>query len=131
MENIFKDIATAVRLTEKVRKGRKEGRNVSLEVAYRLPGINFGYWGFTPEACLFYGGKWKPVRDMFHSFPEETQHALTFTPQDDEWVSRVELWEKPLREALSPELYAEAMVILCEWVLRCMKRRAAEAGVEE
>ena len=128
MQNILADITTAVKLTAQVRRSRNEGRNVRLEAVYRVPLVNFGYWGFTPESCLFYGDKWKPVRDVFHTFPEETQHILTFTPKDGEWTSRVELWEKLLREALSPDLYLEAMTILSEWVLQCMKR---QAGVEE
>lgn len=131
MENIFSDIATAAKLAVQVHKERKEGVPASLEKCYRLPVAKLGYWGFTPEGCLFCGEKWKPVRDVFHSFPEETQHALTFAPKTGEWVNRVEFWEKPLWEALSPDLYAEAMAILCEWVLRCMKRRAGELGVEE
>lgn len=129
--NILQDIAAAAQLTNQVRKERKEGFPAKLEKVYRLPVVKFGYWGFTPEACLFYGVKWKPVRDVFDSFPEEVQHALTFTPQTGEWLSRVELWEEPLRKVLPPDLHAEAMAILCEWVLRCMKRRAEEFGVEE
>lgn len=131
MQNILADITTAVKLTAQVRQDRNEGNDVRLEAVRRLPVVNFGYWGFTPEGCLFYGEKWKPVRDVFHSFPEETQYALTFAPKTGEWTSRVELWEKPLREALPPDLYAEAMAILCEWVLNCMKHRAEKLGVEE
>ena len=130
MENIFSDIVAAVKLTEKIRRERKAGHNVKLETIYRISVFNPGYWGFTPEACLFYEKKWKPVRDVFASFPEETQHALTFSPKEDEWTSRVELWEKPLREVLPPDLYAEAMAILCEWAFSCMKRRAEELEVE-
>ena len=124
---ILQDIKTAAKVFSEVRKAREAGANaVQIKPVYRVPVVNPGYWGFTPEACLFYGRKWQPLRGVFNSFPEETQHALTFAPKDDEWTSRVEFWEKPLREALPPELYAEAMAILCEWVLRCMERRAAE-----
>lgn len=131
MENIFSDIANAAKLTAQVRRERKEGSPARLEKVYRVPVVDFGYWGFTPETCLFYEEKWSPVRDVFHSFPKEVQHDLTFTPKDGEWASRVELWEKPLRKALSPDAYMEAMAILCDWVLRCTKHRAEELGVEE
>ena len=130
--NILQDIKTAIKLTGEVRKAREAGASgVQVKPVYTVPAVHFGYWGFTPEACLFYGEKWKPVRDVFKTFPEETQHALTFAPKDDEWTSRVELWEEPLREALSPDMYMEAMAILCDWVFRCMKRRAAEMEAEE
>lgn len=131
MQNILADITTAVKLTAQVRRERKEGSPAHLAKVYRVPVVDFGYWGFTPEACLFYEEKWSPVRDVFHSFPKEVQHALTFAPKDDEWTSRVEFWEKSLRKALPPDMYMEAMAILCDWVLRCMKRRAEELGVEE
>ena len=130
MPSILADITTAVKLTFDMRKERKEGHSVRVEKVYRVPVVNFGYWGFTPESCLFYGEKWQPVRDVFHTFSEEIQHALTFVPKDDEWSSRVELWEEPLRKALPPDMYLEAMSILCDWVLRCMKRRAARAELE-
>ena len=131
MENIFSDIANAAKLTAQVRRERKEGSPARLAKVYRVPVVDFGYWGFTPEACLFYGEKWSPVRDVFHGFPEGVQRALTFTPEDGEWTSRVELWEKPLRKALPLDAYMEAMAILCDWVLRCMKRREEELGAEE
>ena len=131
MPNIFTDMATAIKLTCDMRAERKEGYNVRVEKVYRIPVIHTGYWSWTPESSPFYGEKWKPVRDVFKTFPEETQHALTFAPKDDEWASRVELWEEPLRKALPPDMYLEAMAILCDWVLRCMKRRAAKVELDE
>lgn len=130
MPNIFTDLSTAIRLTDDIRKERKAGYDVRIEKVRRIPVIRTGYWGWTPEACLFYAQKWKPVRDVFQTFPKETQHALTFIPRDDEWSSRIALWEEPLRKALSPDLYLEAMAILCDWALRCMKRRAGEAELK-
>lgn len=124
MPNILTDTFTAVNLTSNIRRERKEGKDVRLDKVYCIPVINPGYWGFTPEWCLFCEEKWKPIRDVFHNFPEETQHALTFTPKDWEWTDRIELWEKPLRDALPLDMYMEAMAILCDWALRCMKRRA-------
>lgn len=124
MPNVFTDISIAIKLIGDVRRERKEGRDVKMERVYRIPVINPGYWGFTPESCLFYTPKWKPVRDVFKCFPEEVQHALCFAPKDGEWTDRIELWEKPLRKALPSDMYLEAMAILCDWALRCMKRRA-------
>lgn len=54
MENILADITTAVKLTAQVRRERKEGSPARLAKVYRVPVVDFGYWGFTPEACLFY-----------------------------------------------------------------------------
>ena len=128
---ILQDIATAVRLTGEVRKAREAGASgVQVKPVYTVPDVRLGYWGFTPESSLFYERRWKPVRDVFKTFPEEAQYDLTFTPEDDGWTSRVELWEKSLRDALPADMYLEAMAILRDWVRRCMERRAEQLSVE-
>lgn len=82
-----------------------------------------GYWGMTMEGCLFPGRKWKPVYDVFATFDKETQRRLTFTPEDGEWVDRVNFWKRELRPKLTPEMYHEAMLKICGWYVRCVRRR--------
>lgn len=67
-----------------VRKARKAGASgVQLKAVYRVPVLKFSYWGSTPEGCLFHGAKWQPIRDVFDTFSESTQHALTFSQKDE------------------------------------------------
>jgi len=125
--NILRDIQTAVRLTGEVRKARKAGASgVQLRPVYSVPVLKFSYWGGTMEGCLFCGRKWQAIRDVFDTFTEETQHALTFSPKDGEWVDRVRFWQRELRPALEPELYHEAILTLVQWCIRCGKMRREE-----
>lgn len=127
---ILQDIATAVKLTGEVRKARKAGASrVEVKPVYTVPAVRFGYWGFTMEGCLFCGPKWRPLRDVFSSFPEKTQHALTFSPKDGEWGDRVRFWKRELRDALEPKLYHEMIHTLIQWGIRCRRRTLEEATV--
>lgn len=125
----LQDIKTAVAVFGEVRKIRKAGASALLvKPVYTVPAVHFGYWGFTPEGCLFCGEKWQPLRDVFDNFPEETQHALCFVPKDGEWGGRVRFWQRRLRPALEPELYHEAILTLVQWGIRCRcRRRSREA----
>ena len=127
---ILQDIATAVKLTGEIRKARKNGASgVHVKPVYTVPVVRLGYWGFTMEGCLFYGPKWQPLRDVFDSFPEETQHALCFAPNAGEWGDRVRFWQRELRSTLEPDLYHEMISTLIQWGIRC-RRRALEEVIE-
>lgn len=123
--NILQDIKTAVNVFGEVRKARKNGASaVKVKPVYTVPVLHLSYWGSTMEGCLFYGQKWKPLRDVFDSFDEETQHVLTFAPKEQrEWVDRAKFWEEALRPALEPMLYHEAMIIIDHWYIHCMRMR--------
>lgn len=127
---ILQDIKTAVAVFSKVREAQKSGASaVQVKPVYTVPVVRFGYWGFTMEGCLFYGEKWKPVRDAFDTLDEKTQHSLTFTPQEPgEWVERVQLWRDLLRPALPPGLYHEAMLKVIHWYVHCVRQRMGEAA---
>jgi hypothetical protein len=122
MWNIVREIKSTVDLFCAIHRAAK---NDSLQVKKirDIPIVNLGYWGATPEGCLFYQKKWSPVRDVFDSFDEETQHALTFAPKDGEWVERIRFWQKELRPVLDSKLYHEAMLKLIRWSIRCQKMR--------
>ncbi len=77
-----------------------------------MPVLKFSYWGSTSEGCLFHGAKWQPIRDVFDTFSESTQHALTFSKKDGEQANRIRFWQRELRPALESELYHEAIFIL-------------------
>ena len=128
--NILQDIATAVKLTGEVRKARKARKagadGLQVRRVWSVPVIRCSYWGSTMEGCLFYEKKWKPLRDVFDSFPQETQHALTFTPKDGEWADRARFWQYQLRTAMEPKLYQEAMGILLRWYIHCVRMRREE-----
>lgn len=128
--NILQDIKTAVKLTGEVRRARKAGASgVQLQRVYSVPVFRLPYWGATMEGCLFYSRKWQPVQDVFDSFDAETQRALTFTPEAGAWTDRARFWQRELRPALEPELYHEAMLILVQWYIRCVKMRREGATV--
>ena len=128
--NILQDIKTAANVFGEVRKARKAGASgVQVKPVYTVPAVHFGYWGFTMEGCLFDGPKWQPLRDVFNSFPEETQHALTFAPGDGEWGDRVRFWKEALRDTLEPDLYHEMILTLVRWGIRCRQRTLREAAV--
>lgn len=129
--SIFQDVRVAIRLTGEVRKAMKEGASgVKLQKFWDVPFVNFGYWGFTMEACLFSGPKWQPLRDVFNSFNKETQHTLTFTPKDGEWGNRVRFWKKALYPALEPRLYHEAILTIIQWYIQC-RRRCIKSATSE
>lgn len=125
--NILQDIRTAANLFGEVRKARKAGADGFQVRSFRsVPVYHMGYWGGTMEGCLFYGQKWKPIRDVFGSFPEDVQRSLTFTPKGHgEWVERARFWARELKPALQPEMYHEAMLRLIGWYAHCLRRRAA------
>lgn len=126
----LQDIKTAVTVFGEVRKARKAGASaLQVKPVYTIPAVHFGYWGFTMEGCLFYGQKWQPLRDVFNSFPEETQHALTFGVKDGEWGDRVRFWKEALRDTLEPDLYHEMIFTLIQWGIRCRRRTLEEATV--
>jgi len=129
--NILQDVKTAIKLTGEVRKARKAGASgVQLRPVYSVPVLKFSYWGGTMEGCLFCGRKWQAIRDVFDIFDEDTQHALTFVPKNGgAWVDRARFWQRELRPALEPKLYHEAMMILLNWYIRCVKMRREGATV--
>lgn len=123
--NLLQDIRAAAGVFADLRRARANGKNVRVQRVYRVPVRRLGYWGSTPEGCLFYGQKWQRIRDVFDRLPEETQHALTFAPLDGEWGERVRFWQRELRPVLDPKLYHEAILTLARWGIRC-RRRALE-----
>lgn len=128
MRNIVRDIKTTASLFHLVHQATKRGVDIQVKTVRSIPVINFGYWGWTMEASLFYEKKWKPLRDVFDTFDEETQHALTFAPKDGEWPDRVRFWQKKLRPVLEPKLYHEAMLKLIQWGICCLKKRQEGAA---
>ena len=122
--NIFQDVKTVVRLVGEIRGARKAGADaIQIQPVRNIPSYRLSYWGSTMEGCLFYDPKWQPLREVFDSFSENTQHALTFSPKDGEWCDRVRFWQQELRDALEPNLYHEAMRTLLGWYIRCVRAR--------
>ena len=88
---------------------------ITAQPVHTIPVIKTGYWGQTMEGCLFYSRQWQAVRDVFGSFDEDTQRALTFTPEDGEWPDRVRFWQRQLKPALPSEMYHAAMLKIIRW----------------
>lgn len=125
--NILQDIKTAIKLTGEIRKARKAGASaLQVKPVYTVSVYRLSYWGSTMEGCLFYGRKWQPLRDVFDSFPVETQHSLTFAPKNGEWGNRVRFWQEELRDTLEPNLYHEMISTLLRWCIRCRRRELEE-----
>ena len=126
---ILQDVATAVKLTGEVRKARKAGADaIKVQPIWTVPMLRIGYWGFTGEACILYGKEFRPVVDVFKTFPEEVQHRLTFSPKDGEWGDRVRFWQDALRPVLEPHLYYAAISRIIRWGIRCRRYRLGLEG---
>lgn len=129
MSNILTDIVTALKMTGDVRRARKAGASaVKAQPIWEVPVVDFGYWSFTMEACLYYGKEFKAMGDVFKTFPKETQHQLTFAPKDGEWGDRVRLWQAALRPVMEPRMYHAVILKLIRWGIHCRKVRL---GLEE
>lgn len=123
METVCKDIRLCAGLFFDLRRARAEGHNVHIKKMVSIPVVQFGYWGFTMESCLWCEKEHQPIRDVFNRFDKETQHVLTFSPCDGEWAARIRFWQQRLRPVLEPRLYYRAMLELIQWSIRCVKRR--------
>lgn len=123
--NILQDIQTAVKLTGEVHKARKEGGSIEIRKVWRVPVLKTTYWTWTMEACLMRGGDVeRSVCDVFDALPEETQHALTFTPKrPGDWIARARFWQRELRPALPPKMYHEVMLLFIGWYTHCLRLR--------
>lgn len=122
--NILQDIKTAVKLTGEIRKARKEGATLETHKVWLLPEIKITYWGWTIEAGHMCGTDMgKAVRDVFYTLPEETQHALTFTPKEPRgWIDRARFWQRELKPALEPKTYHEVMLLLIGLYAKCLRK---------
>lgn len=122
--NILKDIAAAGQVFGEIRKARKSGASsvsVKTQPKWTVPFVELPLWGFTWEACIFYGKVGASVRDLFDTFDEQTQRRFTFAPKDGEFVDRVLFWKEQLRPVLPLELYHEAMLALIRDSIRVAK----------
>lgn len=128
---ILSDLHAAGQVYRKMRQARAEGTPLRLEERRRLPVVRLSHWPATMEGCLLSGETGAAVRDVFHSFSEEQQRALTFTPCDGAWCERVTFWKEQLKPALPPEQYDDAMRKIIAWYIRCVKRRAAARKLGE
>ena len=110
---LISDFVVGVEAIKTARKLRKRGANkVAITTAKSIPIVDFGYWGWTPEWCLKYPGTRDTVRAVFHSFSEDVQHKLTFSPTDGEFVERARLWQEALRPVLSPKQYSDTILVI-------------------
>lgn len=123
--DVFRDLRAAGQVYRKMRQARAEGAPVRFEERRRFPVVRLSYWYATMEGCLLSGETGAAVRDVFHSFSEEQQRALTFTPRNGAWCERVVFWKERLKPALPPEQYYDAMRKIIAWYIHCVKRRAA------
>ena len=116
---IVSDLVVGVEAIKTARRIRKQGANkVTIATAKTVPVVNFGYWGWTPEWCLKYPGTRDTVRAVFHSFSEDVQHKLTFSPNDGELVERAKLWQEALRPVLSAKQYSDTILVILDWLVQ-------------
>lgn len=122
--NFLQDVKTAAAVFRQAREARKEGKVI--RPVYKVQVIRMGYFTFTMEACLIYSSTFKAVCAVFERLPEDTQHALTFSPKEPGgWAERVRFWQRHLRPALSPKMYHAVMMRFIRHYARCVRRRAA------
>ena len=103
MKNLFSDAKTAMDIFGKLRRIRKAQKEPAVTVSLKLPILNMSYWPSTMENCLLLGDTGKAARKVFLTFPEDVQHAMTFTPK------------------LPPKQYHEAIQKLIRWSIRCVR----------
>ena len=116
---LISDFVVGVEAIKTARKLRKRGANtVAITTTKTIPVVSFGYWGWTPEWCLKYPGTRDNVRAVFHSFSEDVQHKLTFSPDDGEFVERARLWQEALRPVLSPKQYSDTILVILDWLVQ-------------
>ena len=77
------------------------------------------------EATIMRGGDTeKAVVKAFEAFPEQVQHALTFSPKElGGWTERAKFWKRELKPALPPEMYHEVMLLFIGWYIHCLRQR--------
>lgn len=117
--SLLSDLVAGVAAIKTARKLRKQGANkVTIAATKAVPIVDFGYWGWTPEWSLKYPGTRDTVRAVFHSFSEDVQHKLTFTPNDGEMAERARLWQEALRPVLSPKQYSDTILVILDWLVQ-------------
>lgn len=117
MFEIISDIRFGIAAVKAYRKVRLEDKRST-----EIPAARPSYWGWTPESCLFYSNDNIAIRDVFRTFDEATQKALTFVPKTTAgFVERAQLWKEALRPALPPEQYHRVMVRILDWCIRCVR----------
>lgn len=121
---VLSDLRAAGQVYRQMRQARAEGTPIRFERRRRLPVVRLSHWHATMEGCLLSGETGTAVRDVFHTFSEQQQRALTFTPCDGAWCERVIFWKKQLKPALSPRQYHDAMLKIVHWYARCVRMRA-------
>lgn len=121
MLEIIRDIRFGIEAAKAFRKVRLEEKRLT-----EIPVARFNYWSWTLESCLFYSADDVAIRDVFNTFDEATQKALTFAPDTTAgFVERAQLWKEALRPALPPEQYHRAMTRILDWYIKCAKKRNA------
>lgn len=135
MKKLIEDIRTAGRVFGDIRKARREGFEPGEpQTTYRVPYVRFSHWGFTMESCLIYGNDTaRSVIAAFNALPDELQHALTFTPEDEipnGWVDRAKLWARFLRPALPSDQYHSVMLCLLQHYSKCKRQSTTEEHSE-
>ncbi len=126
MKTFLSDVKTAVDIFGKLRRIRKAQKEPAVTVSLKLPILNMSYWPSTMESCLLLGDIGKAARKVFLTFPEDVQHAMTFTPKSGEYADRIRLWQKALKPALPPKQYHEAIQKLIRWSIRCVRSEFME-----
>lgn len=101
---IFRDLSTAIQLTKEIRRARSSGTGeVRVRTVRRLPIVDWGEWPWTLESsCISPIGNdyYAKLKSTFLTFDKNTQHALTFCPEDGERLDRLALWRNQLKSTL-------------------------------
>jgi len=124
----IEDIKTSANLYRKLRRARKDGREMEVKTAVRIPVLTLGpRFLDSIEGCLIYNSDRKlygAVQSVFNSLPYEAKRKLIFTPSDGGFVDRARFWKYILRPALSPKQYHKAMLLILNGYTTLKCRRA-------
>lgn len=125
-------LLSRIRMFVDVVKAVKKLEQPGMEQSYAMfPIRRLGYWGFTPEACIWVGELGREVAKIFYRLDEEIQHGLTFPPKKGECPQRVRFWQEILRPDLEEKMYYAAMEKLFAWSIHCVKDRGEKVEESE
>ena len=128
-ENIFTDIAAAVKVMGKIREARNAGADaVRIEPIRIMPiaTLSLGFLDIMEGCSAWNMGRetYQAVKEVFDSLPEKTKRDLAPTPEKPgEWVERARFWQNLLKPALPPKMYHTVIARFIGQYIHCLRLR--------
>lgn len=126
------DAKTAINLFGKMRKARKAGIEMEVQEVEvkKIPVISAPGFYDTVEGCVFANcadNIHETTKNVFKAFTNEEKRQLAFSPEDGEFIDRVNFWKDALKPALPTRQYNIAMQSLLHWYIHIKNLGCKEA----